>query len=56
VQELGRLGQNVEYFVYPDEGHGFTRLKNEADAYRRLISFVRRYSKQIPAAGITARD
>ena len=50
VQELGRLGQNVEYFVYPDEGHGFTRLKNEADAYRRLISFVRRYSKQTPEA------
>ena len=56
VQELGRLGQNVEYFVYPDQGHGFTRLKNEEDAYRRLIGFVRRYSKQTPTSDITVKE
>jgi len=46
VQRLRRLGRTVEYFVYPDEGHGFSRLQNEADAYRRMIEFFRRYSKQ----------
>jgi len=42
VQRLRRLGRRVEYFVYPDEGHGFTRLANEALAYERLVRFFRR--------------
>ena len=42
VQRLRRLGHPVEYFVYPDEGHGFTRLNNEAAAYRRMIRFIKR--------------
>lgn len=45
VQRLRALDRVVEYFVYPDEGHGFTRLNNEADAYRRMIGFVKRHSK-----------
>ncbi len=44
VQRLRRLGRTVEYFVYPDEGHGFTRLHNEADAYQRMVRFLRRYA------------
>jgi dipeptidyl aminopeptidase/acylaminoacyl peptidase len=32
----------VEYFVYPDEGHGFTHFENERLAYRRLVAFLRR--------------
>ncbi len=42
VQRLRRLGRDVEYFVYPDEGHGFTRLANERTAYQRLVAFFRR--------------
>jgi dipeptidyl aminopeptidase/acylaminoacyl peptidase len=45
VQRLRRLGQPVEYFVYADEGHGFTRLENESAAYERMIGFIRRYLK-----------
>jgi len=41
VQRLRQLDREVEYFVYPDEGHGFTRLSNEALAYQRLVTFFR---------------
>jgi dipeptidyl aminopeptidase/acylaminoacyl peptidase len=43
VQRLRELGRKVEYFVYEDEGHGFTRLDNERDAYERMIGFFRRH-------------
>jgi dipeptidyl aminopeptidase/acylaminoacyl peptidase len=42
VQRLRQLGRDVEYFVYADEGHGFTRLANERAAYQRLVAFCRR--------------
>ena len=42
VNRLRRLGRDVEYYVYSDEGHGFTRLANEQTAYQRLVAFVRR--------------
>jgi len=44
VQRLRRLGLDVEYFVYADEGHGFTRLQDERAAYRRMVEFLRRQS------------
>jgi dipeptidyl aminopeptidase/acylaminoacyl peptidase len=43
VQRLRRLGHSVEYFVYPDEGHGFTRRDNEALAWERVVAFLRRW-------------
>ncbi len=39
VQLMRRMGRTVEYFVYPDEGHGFTHFENERLAYQRLIAF-----------------
>jgi len=45
VQRLRELGLEVEYFVYPDEGHGFTRLANERDAYLRLVAFFDSYRR-----------
>jgi dipeptidyl aminopeptidase/acylaminoacyl peptidase len=41
---MRELGQSVEYFVYPDEGHGFTRRANEALAWGRVVAFLRRWS------------
>lgn len=46
VQRLRELGRSVEYYVYPDEGHGFTRMSNEALAYERLVRFLRCNKKQ----------
>jgi dipeptidyl aminopeptidase/acylaminoacyl peptidase len=42
VQSMRRMGLAVEYIVYPDEGHGFTRFENERVAYQRLLAFLRR--------------
>lgn len=40
VAKLRALGRRVEYVVYPDEGHGFTKKKNADDAYGRIIEFL----------------
>ena len=42
VAKLRGLGRRVEYVVYPDEGHGFTKKKNADDAYGRIIEFLTR--------------
>ncbi len=35
----------VEYLVFPDEGHGFAKKKNEADAFRAMVSFLDKHLK-----------
>ena len=40
VAKLRALGRRVDYVVYPDEGHGFTKKKNSDDAYGRIIAFL----------------
>ncbi len=35
----------VEYLVFDDEGHGFTKKKNTAEAYRRILDFLDKYLK-----------
>jgi dipeptidyl aminopeptidase/acylaminoacyl peptidase len=42
VQRLRDAGRTVEYFVYADEGHGFSRFRNQRLAYLRLVDFFRR--------------
>jgi dipeptidyl aminopeptidase/acylaminoacyl peptidase len=42
VEYLHSSGHTVEYFVYADEGHGFTRFKNQRLAWLRLVDFFRR--------------
>jgi len=36
----------VEYVVFPDEGHGFTKKKNEVEAYSRTLNFLDQYLKK----------
>src|SRR5438132_1385407 len=40
VERLRALGRRVEYVVYPDEGHGFTKRKNMDDANERVVAFL----------------
>jgi dipeptidyl aminopeptidase/acylaminoacyl peptidase len=40
VERLRSLGRRVDYVVYPDEGHGFTRRANAEDAYGRIVDFL----------------
>jgi len=48
VKRIRGMGHTVEYYVYPDEGHGFTRFGNERASYQRLVAFLRR---QLMAGG-----
>jgi dipeptidyl aminopeptidase/acylaminoacyl peptidase len=45
VEALQRRNRPVEYVVYPDEGHGFSRKANEFDALQRSVDFLDRYMR-----------
>ncbi len=40
VERLKSRGLEVEYVVFPDEGHGFTKRKNEFAAWRASAEFL----------------
>lgn len=40
VAQLEKLGRQVELLVYPDEGHGISKLENKLDAYPKVINFL----------------
>ncbi|MDY7227248.1 S9 family peptidase [Hyalangium rubrum] len=46
VQAVQKNKVPVEYVVFPDEGHGFTKKKNEAEAYARTRTFLDQYLKK----------
>jgi dipeptidyl aminopeptidase/acylaminoacyl peptidase len=43
VERLRELGREVEYEVFEDEGHGFTRTTNEIRAYRLSCDWLVRH-------------
>jgi dipeptidyl aminopeptidase/acylaminoacyl peptidase len=40
VERLRELGRQVEYVVFEDEGHGFTRYANDVQAYRLTCDWL----------------
>ena len=38
----------VEYVVFPDEGHGFTKKKNQIEGYRKILEFLDGHLKSGP--------
>jgi dipeptidyl aminopeptidase/acylaminoacyl peptidase len=40
VEKLKSKGLEMEYMVFPDEGHGFTKRRNEFTAYKRVAEFL----------------
>ena len=46
VQAVRKNKVPVEYVIFPDEGHGFTKKKNEAEAYSRMLAFLDQYLKK----------
>ena len=40
---LKDMGVPHEVIIYPDEGHGFRKVHNRMDAYRRRAEFLKRY-------------
>jgi dipeptidyl aminopeptidase/acylaminoacyl peptidase len=49
VQAVQKNNVPVEYVVFPDEGHGFSKKKNEAEAISRTRAFLDQYLKQSKA-------
>ncbi|HET7568660.1 MAG TPA: S9 family peptidase [Gaiellaceae bacterium] len=43
VERLRELGREVEYEVFEDEGHGFTRYTNEIRGYRLTCEWLERH-------------
>jgi dipeptidyl aminopeptidase/acylaminoacyl peptidase len=41
VDEIKKRGGVVDYKVYEDEGHGFSRVENQIDAYQRVSNFLK---------------
>ena len=42
---MKKNGVPVEYIVFPDEGHGFSKKKNELRAYSATLTFLDRHLK-----------
>ena len=43
VEKLRSLGRTVEYIVFDDEGHGFTKRKNELTTMRASADWLEKY-------------
>ena len=55
VAAVKKSGVPVEYVVFPDEGHGFSKRKNQIEAYGKIRVFLDKYLKgaPVPAAAAT---
>jgi len=45
VEAVKKNGVPVEYVVFPDEGHGFTKRKNEITSWKAILEFLDKYLK-----------
>jgi dipeptidyl aminopeptidase/acylaminoacyl peptidase len=45
VAAVKKNGVPVEYIVFPDEGHGFTKKKNQIEGYSAVLQFLDKYLK-----------
>jgi dipeptidyl aminopeptidase/acylaminoacyl peptidase len=45
VAAVKKNGVPVEYIVFPDEGHGFTKKKNQIEGYGAILRFLDKYLK-----------
>jgi len=48
VAAARKNGVPVEYVIFPDEGHGFTKKKNQIEGWKAVLDFLDKYLK--PAA------
>jgi len=46
VEAVKKNGVPVEYVVFPDEGHGFSKKKNQMEANQKILEFLDRYLKK----------
>ena len=46
VAAARKNGVPVEYVLFPDEGHGFRKIKNEIEGDRKILGFLDKYLKR----------
>ncbi len=46
VEAVKKNGVPVEYVVFADEGHGFTKPKNNMEANKKIVEFLDKYLKK----------
>jgi len=54
VEAVRKNGVPVDYVVFPDEGHGFSKKKNQIEGYGKVLEFLDRHLKRAPAPGAGA--
>ena len=50
VAAAKKNGVPVEYLVFPDEGHGFTKKKNQIEGWKAILDFLDKHLKASAAA------
>lgn len=50
VAAVKKNGVPVDYLVFDDEGHGFSKKKNQIEANRRMVEFLDKYLKPLGQA------
>jgi dipeptidyl aminopeptidase/acylaminoacyl peptidase len=50
VENIRKRGGTVEYVVFDNEGHGFTKKANEIRAYKAILDFLDKHLKAPAAA------
>ncbi len=50
VAAARKNGITVEYIVFPDEGHGFTKKKNQIEGWKAILEFLDKHLKGAIAA------
>ncbi|MDC8784056.1 S9 family peptidase [Roseateles koreensis] len=55
VEAVKKNGVPVEYLVFDDEGHGFSKKKNQIEANRRILEFLDHYLRPGVGAEPAAR-
>jgi len=51
VAAVRKNGVPVEYVVFDDEGHGFSKKKNQIEGYGKVLAFLDKYLKADPVEG-----
>ena len=54
VAAVKKNGVPVQYVVFPDEGHGFSKKKNQVEGYRAILEFLDTHLKGAPAPATSA--
>jgi len=55
VENIKKRNGVVEYVLFDNEGHGFTKKANEIRAYKAILDFLDRYLKNADQSGVTSR-